>query len=193
MAEEFQPSCPDGDLAALAQLLQTSDEQGLVSLRLLIKQYPWDSRLHFLEGSVLAGQQRYDEGRAAMAKALEIEPNYALARFQLGFLDFSSGRAAEAIGVWASLERSGGDDALKHFVAGLKALAAEDYAVCIRLLEEGVELNTEYPIISSDMQLIIDELRAKGLTGLIRHELEQDESSAAQQLLWQHSLRGTKH
>lgn len=118
-------------------------------------------RLHFLKGSVLAGLQRYDEGRAAMARAIEIAPDFALARFQLGFLDLTSGRAIDAMGVWQKLGDLAEDAPLRVLAEGLANLAADNFAEAARLIKMGMALNVENSLINADMQLILDEIGSR--------------------------------
>lgn len=153
--------CPDGRLQAVVAQLRTDDEGGLAGIANLLQTWPLDPRLHFLKGSVLAGLQRYDEGRSAMARAIEIAPDFALARFQLGFLDLTSGRAVEAMGVWQKLGDLPEDDALRIFAEGLANLAIDNFAEAVRLLRRGMERNTQNPLINGDMQLILDEIEPK--------------------------------
>lgn len=166
MAQEDGLLCPDAALGAVVEQLRDDDEGGLAGIARLLGEWPLDPRLHFLKGSVLAGLQRYDEGRAAMARAIEIAPDYALARFQLGFLDLTSGRAIDALGVWQPLTGLPEDEPLRVLAEGLACLASDRFAEARQLLLRGMALNTENPIINTDMQLILDEiegiLRAKG-------------------------------
>ena len=190
--------CTDDMMSSIVRHLQTDDEQGLIAIADAQERFPLDPRLHFLHGSVLAGLQKYDEGRTAMARAIEIAPDYALARFQLGFLDLTSGRAVDAIGVWQPLFGLPEDEPLRIFAEGLTNLAGDRFSEAQRLLKIGLELNTEHPLINTDMQLILDEIKTE--------ELEQPTepvpdsslgSSAAQMLLQQFAFRdnvnGTKH
>ena len=79
--------------------------RGLAATDAALADYPADPRLLFLRGSLLAGLQRYDEARAAIAGAVELAPEFAIARFQLGFLQLTSGAAREAETTWAPLRR----------------------------------------------------------------------------------------
>jgi len=135
--------CPEEALGSIIRQLQTDDAGGLATIASMQISYPLDPRLHFLCGSVLAGLQRYDEGRSAMARAIEIAPDYALARFQLGFLDLTSGRAVDAIGVWQPLFNLPEDEPLRIFAEGLTNLAGDNFTEARRLLTKGIELNTE--------------------------------------------------
>lgn len=161
MDDQSGTLCPDGRLNAVLAQLRSDDEGGLASMATLLQTWPLDPRLHFLKGSVLAGLQRYDEGRSAMARAIEIAPDFALARFQLGFLDLTSGRPVDALGVWQKLGDLPEDDALRVLAEGLASLAADNFAEALRLLRRGMELNTQNPLINTDMQLILDEIEPK--------------------------------
>lgn len=184
--------CPDDTIGSIIRQLQIDDAGGLATIASMQISYPLDPRLHFLKGSVLAGLQRYDEGRSAMARAIEIAPDYALARFQLGFLDLTSGRAVDAIGVWQPLFNLPEDEPLRIFAEGLTNLAGDNFAEARRLLTKGIELNVENPLISADMQLILDEIK----DGTPAHSTEpvavpgqSAPSSAAHMLLQQYELK----
>lgn len=161
MSEELSMLCPDDRLAAVVAQLRDDDEGGLATMASLLQNWPLDPQLHFLKGSVLAGLQRYDEGRAAMARAIEIAPDFALARFQLGFLDLTSGRAIDAMGVWQKLGDLAEDAPLRVLAEGLANLAADNFAEAARLIKMGMALNVENSLINADMQLILDEIGSR--------------------------------
>jgi tetratricopeptide (TPR) repeat protein len=200
---ENEGLCPDEPLNAVLNQLKTDDMGGLATLARLVGDYPLDPRLHFLKGSILAGLQRYDEGRLAMAKAVEMAPDFSLARFQLGFLDLTSGRAADAIGVWQPLQALPEDDPLRLFSTGLTYMAADQFDEATQLLKEGMALNTANPLINTDMQLIIDEMGVRASqpptapNQIAEKEEEPAPASATHQLLQQYALKGhsgtTKH
>lgn len=160
MDETGRTLCPDDRMSAVLEHVRRDDEAGLANMATLLQQWPLDPRLHFLKGSVLAGQQRYAEGRQAMARAIEIAPDFAVARFQLGFLDLTSGRPVDAVGVWQKLGDLPDDAPLRLFAEGLSHLAADNFAEARRLLTKGMALNSENPMINADMQLILDEIGA---------------------------------
>jgi hypothetical protein len=121
--------------------------------------YPSDARLHFLRGSLLAGLQRYGEAREAMQAATTLSPDFILARFQLGFLEFTSGDAAAASATWAALRNLPERAPLRLFVDGLEALAADQFDEATALLAAGIAENTTIQPLNADMQLIIDTIR----------------------------------
>jgi tetratricopeptide (TPR) repeat protein len=197
MGEAGTDICPDDKLTELLASAQADDLEGLAAADALLLQYPQDPRLHFLKGSLLAGIQRYEEGRIAMAKAIEIAPGFELARFQLGFLEFTSGLAAEAMQSWAPFDALPDSAPFRLFATGLAHLAQDGFDECDRLLRLGIERNAEHPLINGDMQLILNEIAP-----MLTQSQEADQSqaapaSAAHQLLQQFELKGgaskTKH
>lgn len=150
--------CPDVRLNALITLAHHSDEGGIKMADELLLEWPLDPRLHFLKGSILAGVQQYDEARRSIAHAVEITPDYKLARFQLGFLDLTCGRPLDAIGVWAPLEHLPEDEPLRLFAEGLASMTGDHFSDARRLLATGIKLNTENIPLNGDMQLILDEI-----------------------------------
>lgn len=158
MANEMMLLCPDNVLTPVLATLQDNDEIGLTGLAKLIDVHPFDPRLHFLQGSVLAGLQRYPEGRAAMQRAVEIAPEFGIARFQLGFLELTSGLASEAEATWAYFAGLADDQPFRVLSEGLNYMARDEFPEAVRLLRRGMALNTEHPLINNDMQLLLDEI-----------------------------------
>lgn len=197
MSEVDLDMCPDDSLTAVLQMVQTDDFAGLAQLDVLLVRYPSDPRLHFLKGSILAGIQRYDEGRAAMAKAIEIAPGFELARFQLGFLEFTSGLIAESFKTWEPFEELLDSAPFRLFSSGLACLATDEFVECDQLLRLGIEANSEHPLINGDMQLILNEIANKLPTSSDAAVTEPTTASAAHQLLQQFELKDsankTKH
>lgn len=189
--------CPDEAMAELLATLQRDDDAGLILLDRLLITYPHDARLYFLQGSVLAGLQKYAEGREAMAKAVDIAPHYELARFQLGFLEFTSGMPNEAASTWAPFAELPEDAAFRLLSQGLNALGSDDFAECDRLLRLGMAANHEHPMVNGDMQLILDEIAGKIAKPEDGQNTVEEPASAAHLLLQQFELRDsankTKH
>jgi len=186
MASDIE--CPADRLSQALQIAGADDEKGLTAVQTLIGEYPNDGRLYFLRGSLLAGLQRYDEARTAMAKAVEVAPGFALARFQYGLLELTSGNAAAARDIWMPLQTLPSDHYLRLFTVGLNHLIMDEFEAAIARLEEGIANNTETPPLNRDMQMIIDESRSK----LDQQPAEPEVTSAAQLLLNQFG-KNTKH
>lgn len=181
--------CPDEPLAEAIALASENEAAAIARIDALIAAHPADPRLHFLGGSLLAAQARYAEAREAMARSIEIAPDYAIARFQLGLLELSSGDAAASDATLAPLAEADSDDALALFARGLRHLARDELGLAAGLLREGMRVNRDHPLVSRDMQLIVDRIEQGG------DEAGEpaEEMSAAQMLLKQHAAKSTKH
>jgi tetratricopeptide (TPR) repeat protein len=160
-ASGAQRLCPEPQLAAILATMRSDETLAIRDLERLLDDYPRDPRLHFLKGSLLASQQEYAEARKAMRAAVDIAPDYAIARFQLGFLLLTSGDAVAAQEAWGPLHALPADNYLRIFVEGLTNLIVDKFDETIRVLEDGMRRNKENPAMNRDMQLIIDEIRRK--------------------------------
>lgn len=180
--------CPAEDLLAAVDILKQDDEAGLARIDELIQRYDGDARLHFLKGSLLAGMRRYEEAHVFMQRAVERAPGYAIARFQLGFLEMTSGDYPAARTTWAPLLDLPAEDPLLLFVMGLEQLAKDSVPEGIELLRQGIARNTDNPPLNNDMQLIIDKtLEEAGARPA------DDEPTTATHLLLQRYANKTKH
>lgn len=148
---------PDEDMANLLQMLANSDEGDHSDIDTMLMKFPDDARLHFLKGSTLAGNGRALEAHRSLSRAVEIAPDFAIARFQLGFFELTSGEAGIALETWAPLDTLDGRHYLRYFVEGLRALIADHFADCITALEAGIAVNQENIPLNNDMKLIIDQ------------------------------------
>jgi hypothetical protein len=181
--------CPDGELESALVVLRNSDEAGITEIDRLLSYYPIDPRLLFLRGSLLAGVQRYEEGRASMRAAVDVAPDFDIARFQLGFLELTSGLPLAAAETWAPFDKLVENAPFRLFADGLNALAHDAYADADRLIRAGIAANTDHPLINNDMQLLLDEMASKLPTSRPDAEDGPIGASAAHQLLHQFELR----
>jgi tetratricopeptide (TPR) repeat protein len=183
--------CSDEEMAQLLAAMHagTPDELGLAER--LIEAYPDDARLHFLRGSMLAGSGRPIEAHAALSRAVALAPDFALARFQLGFFELTSGEAARALATWEPLDTLASDHYLAHFVRGLRHLIQDHFGEAIRELTEGIAVNEENPPLNRDMRLIIDE--CSRLAGDGAPAAPADAEASATSFLLDQIGRGTSH
>jgi Flp pilus assembly protein TadD len=186
MDQVMQQPCPDDMLVHVLALAETDEAAALARIATLAEEHPADPRLHFLGGSLLAALARYDEARLAMARSIEIAPDFAIARFQLGLLELSSGDAASADTTLQPLAELESEDALVLFARGLRHLARDDLAVATDLLRRGIACNRDHPLVSRDMELIVARIEE----GAGEASEPDEATSAAQMLLRQHA---TKH
>lgn len=149
--------CSDDELQDLMGAMQADSADELERADRLVAIYPEDARLHFLRGSILANIGRPIEALPALKRSVELAPDFALARFQTGFFQLTSGEAADALGTWGPLALLPADNYLRMFVGGLTHLIRDEFAEAVEQLREGIAANAENPPLNRDMQLIIDQ------------------------------------
>lgn len=181
--------CPDGRLASMTAALGTNGPGAMRQLDAALAEYPRDPRLHFLKGSLLAGEQDYAGARAAMRRAVDLAPDFAIARFQLGFLLLTCGEPHAAQEAWGPLHALAADHFLRLFVDGLCHLIRDEFADAVRLLNEGIARNSENLPMNRDMRLIVDEVRAK----IAAHGGGDRAALSVDLLLQQAALKPTRH
>jgi tetratricopeptide (TPR) repeat protein len=151
--------CDDATMTTLIEAMRGAPNDQIEHVDRLLGEYPQDPRLHFLRGSMLAGAGRYIEAHQALKRAVELAPDYAIARFQLGFFQLTSGETANALDTWGRLDGLADGHYLRKFVDGLRCLIRDDFAGVIQNLSEGIALNSENPPLNNDMTLIIERCR----------------------------------
>jgi tetratricopeptide (TPR) repeat protein len=152
--------CGDSELQELMEAMQSDSDDQLERVDRLISSYPDDPRLHVLRGSVLASIGRPIEAMPALRRAVELAPDFTIARFQLGFFQLTSGEAANALSTWGPLAMLPEQNYLRMFVAGLTHLIRDEFAEAIAHLRAGIAANDENPPLNRDMQLIIEQTAA---------------------------------
>lgn len=148
--------CDEAALSALVQSVQSAPAGQLDRLDALLADFPEDARLHFLRGSLLIGDGRLIEGHQALVHTVALAPDFAIARFQLGLFQLTSGEADNALETWARLDRLADGHYLRRFVDGLRCLIRDDFAGAVQNLRDGIGRNTENPPLNNDMQILID-------------------------------------
>lgn len=150
----------DATMAETLRIVGADSAAGLARIDDLLTAYPDDARLHFLRASLLVGS-RPIEAHAAFSRAVAIAPDFAIARFQLGFFELTSGEGARAIATWAPLLALPDDHYLRRFVVGLTHLIHDRFAEAVAALRDGIAANTETPPLNGDMQLLIAQCEAQ--------------------------------
>lgn len=144
------------------QLLQTlgnlDSAENLEALQNAAQGHPEDARPLLLLAAQFAEEGRVDEAEAAYITALERRPDFAMARFQLGLLQFSTGRAATACATWARLDTHSSSAALRLFKKGMACLAVDDFADAASLIQQGIDANQENAPLNNAMQRLADEI-----------------------------------
>ena len=154
--------CSDTQLQELMTAISAGNGDDIALADRALGDFPQDPRLHFLRGSLLAGIGRPIEALSSLRKAVELAPDFAIARFQLGFFQLTSGEAAEALSTWGPLALLSEGHYLRTFVGGLTYLIRDEFAQAIDQLQLGIAANDENPPLNRDMQLIIDRVAEIG-------------------------------
>ena len=138
---------PDEELGEAIAALAAGQDRAEAALDALAARYPEDPRLHFMKGSILAGSGR------------SIEAHRALARYQLGFFELTSGEPQKALGTWGPLLAEPEGSYLRKFVEGMTHLIRDEFAPAIELFEAGIALNAENEPMNDDIRLLVAECR----------------------------------
>lgn len=114
----------------------------------------------FLLGAEFAALGDMTQAEAAFANATRLAPGFPMARYQLGLLQFSSGRAAIALLTWQPLLDLPATDPLPHFVNGFAALAQDHFDEALQHYEQGLALNTTNDALSGDIEKVVAGIKA---------------------------------
>lgn len=155
---EVEMLCGDAELQDVMAMIHGDDRDGMIRLDRLLARFDGDPRLHFLRGSMLASIGRPIEALAALKRAVELAPDFAIARFQLGFFQLTSGEAVDALTTWGPIALLPEGHYLRFFVGGLTHLIRDEFPETVARLREGMAVNDENPALNHDMQLIIDKV-----------------------------------
>lgn len=143
--------------------------------------YPASGLPHFLAGSEYAALGQIDKAEASLANAVLLAPDFHIARYQLGLLHFSSGRAAAALVTWQPLFTLDETQALGHFVRGFAALAQDDFSGAKAHFDAGLARNTDNAALSADIQKVLqgmDDARAQNQSAMPQATPERSEAAA---------------
>lgn len=119
---------------------------------------------HFLIGSEYASQGEWEKAEAELASAVLLAPELLLARYQLGLLQFSSGRAAAALVTWQPLLANEQDPALSDFVQGFTALAQDLFEEARAHFGRGLDRPGANPAVAADVRKILEKMPAPAAT-----------------------------
>ena len=140
---------------------------------------------HFLIGSEHAAAGDFASAELAFARAVLLAPDFPLARYQLGLLQFTSQRAPVALLTWAPLLSLPETDALPHFVRGFTALAADAFDDALRHYRSGLACSQPNPAVGSDILQVVDAVEK-----LQRREGAPADDEVAQHVLLSAYARG---
>jgi tetratricopeptide (TPR) repeat protein len=145
--------------ALLEQGVQASREQrGQAAIELFARASdlaPGEGMPHFLMASEHAADGRIEVAERAFANAVLLAPAFHLARYQLGLLQFSSGRAGAALVTWQPLLELPAGQPLGHFVRGFAALARDGFDAALQQFEQGLDCTNDQAALAGDIQRVV--------------------------------------
>jgi tetratricopeptide (TPR) repeat protein len=121
-------------------------------------QDPTSSIPPFLIASEQASAGNTEAAEAGFATAVLLAPDFTLARYQLGLLQFSSARAAAALVTWQPLFTLPVVDPLHHFVRGFAALAQDQFDEALAHYRAGLACRDGNPAVASDIAKVIERI-----------------------------------
>lgn len=113
---------------------------------------------HFLAAGEFAQAGRTQEAENAYATAVLLAPDMAIARYQLGLLQFATDRLALALTTWQPLLTLGENDFMRCFAQGFFAMAAEDVPEARAKFRAGLALNTSNLPMNHDIERVLASL-----------------------------------
>lgn len=99
-----------------------------------------------------------DAAEAAFIGALQRDPTLSTARFQLGLLQYTSGRPQAAFQTWQPLESLGESHYLVQFKRAFAALAIDAFDDTLLLLGRGIAANVDNAPLNHDMRMLADQV-----------------------------------
>lgn len=151
---------PSFEKTLLDALAQASPEEALTLLQQAAQDHPTSPWPPFLLGAELAEERRYQEAETAYATAVTLDPQFAIARFELGVLQLTSGRPAVALVTWQALLALPEDDPLHLFVRGYAALVRDAFGEALHYFHAGMAANTANPPLNTNINLLVQKIEA---------------------------------
>jgi len=115
---------------------------------------------HFLAGSEYAARHDWAAAENALAMAVALDDSFEIARYQYGLLQFTAGKAAQALVTWQPLVQSAESPWLGAFVKGYAMLAGDDFDGARAFFESGLRHAGVNPAVASDIHKMLDGMAA---------------------------------
>jgi tetratricopeptide (TPR) repeat protein len=132
----------------------------LTALERRVADEPSNADLRHLLAAEYAQVGEYSRAGLEFYHVLALNPDAHLARFQWGLLELTSGEVRRALEVWAALDPLPEGAPLRLFKQGMEALIRNEFGACRRLLNQGIQANTDNSPLNDDMRRILAKLPA---------------------------------
>jgi tetratricopeptide (TPR) repeat protein len=121
---------------------------------------------HFLIASEHAARGAVEAAESAFATAVVLAPEFTLARYQLGLLQFSTQRPALALVSWQPLLALPPADPLGHFVRGFAALAKDSFPEALQHYREGLACADINQALAADIRRVVEAVEQMPAAGV---------------------------
>ncbi len=145
---------------AIAASTRGDSDQAIALLLQAIHEQPESGLPHFLLGAEYASLGRMDLAEQGFSNAVLLAPGLVVARYQLGLLQFSSGRASAALLTWQPLLALEDESPLPHWIRGFAALAGDSFDTARACFQAGLVRNADHPPMSADIRKVLAEMDA---------------------------------
>ena len=140
---------------AIAASAKGDSDGALALLKRAIHEEPEAPEPHFLAAAEYASRGDLDFAEQEFGLAVLLDPGMAVARYQLGLLQYSSGRVAAAQVSWLPLLDLADSSPLPHWVQGFMALAQDRYPAARQYFEAGLAQHQDNPPMASDIRKVL--------------------------------------
>ena len=101
----------------------------------------------------------YQNAKNCYMNALEIDPAFHIARFQLGLLQLCLAEFEASKNTWSQFDQLSDADPLRMFVAGIQSLMQDQFSDALTLLEKGITHNLYNQELNQDMLAMIERIK----------------------------------
>ena len=165
---------------------QLDEKRLLATIKQAVQQFPDSAELLFLFGSELAQQQQYQAAIDQLTRAVELNPEFKIARFQLCLLLVNGQMWSLFEPHVLTLKQLPESDFLHHFAQGLHLLVQQpvelaQLAAAKDFLHSGIELNKENQALNLDITAMIERIGQQQQQIQQQDNTELDETAQATQ------------
>lgn len=172
------PTPPLPFLDQYAQALEEGDaERALDILRQAHEDQPQSGQTLALLAAQYMQSGAPDAAEAAFIGTLQRDPTLSTARFQLGLLQYTTGRPQTAFQTWQPLESLGETHYLVLFKRAFATLAIDAFDDTLLLLERGITANQENGPLNHDMRMLASQIEAMRANASDASFAQQDEAA----------------
>ena len=134
--------------------------QAIGYFKLALSRSPDHARAHWALAAEYAGLKMMDRAEVHFARAVELDDQHPVARFQYGLLLLTSGRLGEAEATWAPLDALDEAHPVRLFKSGLLHMARDEFDAALVNLRQAMSDPALEPALARDVKMAIDQIEA---------------------------------